>query len=116
MTYYGAKNLTEAQFKAGNAIAITRDVRDALDDIIRIVRFNTSKPVSADDAKRYQIAIATLAEAAINLAKWRPDGVTRCFHDLSADGVDQTPLDDPAKKWRCNVCGIVFVEPREPRE
>ncbi len=58
------------------------------------------------------------------------DGMTgdflRCEHD-SCSGVDQTPLDDPAKLWSCHWCGAVLrhatedgltldieVEPGEP--
>ena len=28
-----------------------------------------------------------------------------CWHD-SSSGVDQTPLDDPAKVWLCHECGV----------
>jgi hypothetical protein len=37
----------------------------------------------------------------------RLEGDERCAHD-SASGIDQTPLDDPEKVWRCESCGAFF--------
>lgn len=34
------------------------------------------------------------------------DIVDECGHD-SMDGVDQTPMNDPAKRWRCSMCGVI---------
>lgn len=48
-------------------------------------------------------------DAALSQAAKAHASGAACDHP-SSDGVDQTPLDDPAKAWRCNVCGVVFVQ------
>lgn len=39
------------------------------------------------------------------IEKWISD-VASCGHD-SMDGIDQTDLRDPAKRWRCMECGVI---------
>lgn len=44
--------------------------------------------------------------------EWSPE---TCQH-LSLTGVDQTPLSDPAKVWRCDECGRVETSDQMIRE
>ena len=44
-------------------------------------------------------------DADVTVTPLVPQGAATCAHS-SATGVDQTPLNDPAKAWRCDVCGL----------
>lgn len=47
----------------------------------------------------------------LSAAESAADEHESCQHD-SLSGIDDKPLDDPGKSWRCDECGWVRVGPR----
>lgn len=78
------------------------------------VRDNPDEYIKVDPIKR--LADAGFTDLAAQLASQPKVGVDDCPH-ITGTGIDNTPIEDPDKKFRCDDCGLVYryiVDPKKP--